>query len=211
MFTFQNDDAKLAKVMDLLKESPRVADIKNFRTLAGSVGHVRNLFIGDSITSSWPLHEFFPNHSIINRGIGSDNAFGIYFRLDVDVFPYQPERVFILSGINGISDETDLIVNNLGALAEIIQSKGSKVFLSSILPLRDVEGNVRFYYQDKVLEINQRLKAVAADNGFGFLDYHAALKDETGQLDVRYAREDGLHVIFEGYRVMSSVVAPYLI
>lgn len=210
MFTFQKNDAKFAELMDFLKESPRVADIKNFRTLAKQVGHVKNLFVGDSITSSWPLHEFFPNHSMINRGIGSDNALGIHSRLEDDVFPYHPERVFILSGINGISEEIDMIVNNLGAIAEIIKDKGSKVFLSSILPLRDVAGNVRFAYQNKVLQINQRLKAVAADNGFGFLDYHTALKDETGQLDVRYAREDGLHVTFEGYQKMSQIVALHL-
>jgi len=211
MFTFKHNANELEKVSKLFEESPRVADIRRFRLLCGQVGHVKNLFIGDSITSVWPLHEFFPAYSILNRGVGSDNVYGINSRLNNDVFPYKPERVFMLVGINGISEETDVIVNNIGSLAEAIKRNGSSVFISSILPLREAEGNVRFCYQDKIVGINRQLKSLAADNGFGFLDYHSELKDDRGQLDVRYACEDGLHLAFEGYRKISQLVFPHLV
>ena len=48
-------------------------------------------------------------------------------------------------------------------------------------------------------------------NGCGFMDYHSALKDETGQLAAEYAKPDGTHVTFAAYEVMAEIVKPYLI
>ena len=50
----------------------------------------------------------------------------------------------------------------------------------------------------------------AKANGCVFLDYHSALKDETGQLAAEYARPDGTHLRFAAYEVMSEIVAPFL-
>ena len=55
------------------------------------------------------------------------------------------------------------------------------------------------------------LRKWADANGCGFMDYHSALKDETGQLAAEYAKPDGTHVTFAAYEVMSDVVAPYLL
>ena len=112
----------------------RYSEIESFRRLRGSVGKVRNIFYGDSITEVWPLREFFPNHSILNRGIGGDNVYGLRYRLEDDVMSYHPERVFMLIGINGIEEPEERLTAHILALAGLMLLEGIAVGLSSILP-----------------------------------------------------------------------------
>ena len=76
------DQESLREIQEFFDTRDRWRDILEYRQLSAEVGHVKNLFYGDSITDIWPLHEFFPNHSVLNRGIGGDNVNGLYLRLD---------------------------------------------------------------------------------------------------------------------------------
>ena len=191
---------------------PRYAEIEQFRTLRTSVNTVKNVFYGDSITAVWPLHEFFPNHSLLNRGIGGDNIYGLRLRLVDDVLPYRPARVFMLIGINGIEEPEDRIVAHILAVADLLRQQHIEVGLSSILPLRAPEDWNRFQYQDKIVRINAALRdAAARTEGYFFLDYHAAVRDESGQLAAECAGPDGTHVTFEAYCRMAEVVRPHLV
>ena len=189
---------------------PCHALMRDYRRLKGRVGHVRNIFYGDSITAGWPLGEFFPNASILNRGIGGDNAAGLYLRMEEDVFPYTPERVFMLVGINGIEAPNDRLLAQIAALAARMRERDVDVCLSSVLPLRHPDAWNRSQYKDKIVELNGMIGDWSRANGCVFLDYHSALKDETGQLAAEYARPDGTHLRFPAYEVMSDIVAPYL-
>ena len=189
---------------------PCQALLHDYRRLKKRVGHVQNIFYGDSITAGWPLKEFFPNASLLNRGIGGDNTSGLYLRMEEDVFPYTPKRVFMLIGINGINAPNERLLAQISALATMMQKRDIDVFLSSVLPLRNPDKWDRFQYQGKIVELNGMLKDWAEKNECGFLDYHSALKDEAGQLAAEYAKPDGTHVTFAAYEVMSEVVAPYL-
>lgn len=189
---------------------PCHALLQDYRRLKGRVGHVRNIFYGDSITAAWPLGEFFPNASLLNRGIGGDNTSGLYLRMEEDVFPYTPERVFMLIGINGVAAPNDRILAQISALAGMMRERGVDVCLSSVLPLRSPGAGSLFQYQGKIVELNGMIADWAKANGCVFLDYHAALKDETGQLAAEYARPDGVHLRFAAYEVMSEIVAPHL-
>ena len=189
---------------------PCQALLHDYRRLKGKVGHVQNIFYGDSITYGWPLKEFFPNVSLLNRGIGGDNTSGLYLRMEDDIFPYTPKRVFMLIGINGINAPNERMLAQISTLAQMMQKRDIDVFLSSVLPLRSPDKWDRFQYQDKIVELNGMLRKWADANGCGFMDYHSALKDETGQLAEEYAKPDGTHVTFAAYEVMSEVVRPYL-
>ena len=201
---------KLEAIRNFYATRDRWTEIKNYRTIQEQVGKVKNIFYGDSITKMWPLHEFFPNHSILNRGLGGDNVYGLYDRMEGDVFPYQPERVFMMIGINGIEEDKAQIIACIQALTGMMSEKGIAVYLCSILPLRYPDNWDRFQYQDKIVEINADLSAWAADNAAGFLDYHSVVKDETGQLAAECATADGTHITFEAYRRLAKVVEPYL-
>ena len=209
MFEKENID----RILEFFNSYPRYTEVVELRRLQKSVGHVENLFYGDSLTDVWPLHEFFPNHSILNRGIGGDNVYGLYYRINDDVFPYSPKRVFMLIGINMIGEDEDRISSHILALANMMKDKGIEVGLSSILPLRE-EGCLPELYkcQGKIIRINKVLKDAAdADKSLLYIDYYSALVDSTGQLAKEYAREDGLHLTFDAYCKMSEVVKPYLV
>ncbi len=189
---------------------PCHALLHNYRRLKGRVGHVQNIFYGDSITAGWPLHEFFPNASVLNRGIGGDNASGLYLRMSEDVFPYTPKRVFMLIGINGINAPNERLLAQISTLATIMKERDIDVFLSSVLPLRSPDKWDRFQYQGKIVELNGMLRQWAESHSCGFMDYHSALKDDTGQLAAEYALPNGTLVLFAAYEVMSELVRPYL-
>ncbi len=209
MFEQEHTDA----ILKFFSTYPRYAEVKQFRTLRPSVGTVKNIFYGDSITACWPLHEFFPNHSVLNRGIGGDSVYGLRYRLEDDVFAYSPKRVFMMIGINGIQEPEDRIIAHIRALAGMIRERGITLGLCSILPLRATpNGDSRIQFQDKIVRINSILKETAAgDKGLLFLDYHTALRDASGQLAAECALEDGLHITFEAYCRMAEVVRPHLI
>jgi lysophospholipase L1-like esterase len=208
MFEQEHTDA----IVTFYSTYPRYAEIERFRALRASVGTVRNIFYGDSITAAWPLHEFFPNHSLLNRGIGGDNVYGLRLRLADDVLPYAPTRVFMLIGINGIEEPEERLVAHILAVTDLLRQRQIEVGLSSILPLRAPDNWDRFQYQDRIVRVNAALRdAAARTDGCFFLDYHAAVRDESGQLSVECAAADGTHVTFEAYRRMAEVVRPHLV
>ena len=171
---------------------PCHALLHDYRRLKERVGHV-------------------PNASLLNRGIGGDNTSGLYLRMEEDVFPYTPKRVFMLIGINGINAPNERLLAQISTLATMMKERDIDVFLSSVLPLRGPDKWDRFQYQGKIVELNGMLRQWADGNGCGFMDYHSALKDETGQLAAEYAKPDGTHVTFAAYEVMAEIVKPYLI
>ncbi len=205
MFEQENIDA----IMNFYATYPRYAEILSYRELTESVGTVRNIFYGDSITQAWPLHEFFPNHSILNRGIGGDSVYGLYQRMDFDIFPYNPGRVIMTVGINQIGETAERIYDHIMALADMMRKKDISMVLGSILPVREPAPRVE--HQDKIVEINEMLRQGADSEGYGFVDYHSAMKDETGQLAAEYTVEDGIHVTLPGYQVMAKLVRPFLL
>lgn len=167
---------------------------------------VKTVFYGDSITHAFPYQEFFPGISFLNRGIPGDNLTGLYVRLEDDLFPYQPEQVVVMAGINGITQDNDIMLAKYEAVGDLISEKGINVYFCSVLPLRHGDKWDRFQYQDKIVELNKRLKELAEWKYSGYLDYHSALLDSNGELAEEYAKADGTHIRLEGYSVMAKIL-----
>ena len=167
---------------------------------------VKTVFYGDSITWGFDLHEFFPGISALNRGIPGDNLNGLYFRLDEDVLPYQPEQVVFHAGINQIGEDNPTMLRRYQVIGNILKDAGIKVYFASILPLRHRDQWNRFQYQDKIVELNSQLREIAEKDFAGFIDYHSALLDENNELAEKFARPDCTHITFYGYQVMAKIL-----
>ncbi|MBO7328967.1 MAG: hypothetical protein J6W00_09385 [Lentisphaeria bacterium] len=167
---------------------------------------VKTVFYGDSITWGFDLHEFFPGISALNRGIPGDNLNGLYFRLDEDVLPYQPEQVVFHGGINQIGEDNPTMLRRYQVIGNILKDAGIKVYFASILPLRHGDQWNRFQYQDKIAELNSQLRKIAEKDFAGFIDYHSALLDDNNELAEKFARPDGTHITFYGYQVMAKIL-----
>src|SRR5688500_7823750 len=66
----------------------------------------RVVFMGDSITDSWKLNEYFPNATYVNRGISGQTTSQMLLRFRSDVLALQPKVVVIFAGTNDIAGNT---------------------------------------------------------------------------------------------------------
>jgi lysophospholipase L1-like esterase len=171
------------------------------------------VMVGDSITEGFKLDQYFPGQPFINRGIGSDGIgfgqTGVLKRLDSSVFDCNPSHIFILIGINDLPHGLSMDTLASGYRNVLSQIKGKlpnvPVFVISVLPCRG-----RYTYLNPlVLEFNARLKTLAAEFNYQYLDLHTLLKDDKGELKEEYTA-DGLHLKPPAYEIWKSEIEKIL-
>ncbi|MDE6422457.1 MAG: capsular biosynthesis protein, partial [Muribaculaceae bacterium] len=136
------------------------------------------VFLGNSITDGWPNSNkaFFDDNNFLGRGISGQTTYQFLVRFYSDVVNLQPEAVVINGGINDIAennyeyDETRTF-NNIKAMAEIADANGIKVILTSVLP-SDRFGwrPLKTEIAPKVISLNNRIKALAKEKGYTYVD-----------------------------------------
>ena len=178
----------------------------------------RVVFMGDSITDSWKLAEYFPNQPFVNRGISGQTTSQMLLRFRADVIDLKPKAVVILAGTNDISGNTgpmtlEAIEGNLASMVELAHANGINVVVASVLPVSDYNTNkegkpiVRTVQRPpaQILALNQWLKNFAAERKLVYLDYFSATVDDKGFLKAELAN-DGLHPNEKGYAIMKPLV-----
>src|SRR5690606_29869023 len=98
-----------------------------------------------------------------------------------------------------------VITDNLAAMAQLAKAHGIKVVLSSILPVKEYPWSKEADAVGMIAAVNTWMKEYAAEQGFVYLDYFAAMADEEGGLPKRYSG-DGVHPNAEGYALMEPLV-----
>ncbi|ANE49989.1 GDSL-type esterase/lipase family protein [Flavisolibacter tropicus] len=168
------------------------------------------IFLGDSITDIAEWAEIWRNRKVRNRGISSDNTFGVLARLD-EVLSGKPRKIFIMIGINDIARNTPdtVIVANYKKMLERIKqtSPATKVYVQSVLPTNS--GFTEFIrHQNKdehIRYVNQALQNLATSTGCTYVDLYSSFLDATGKLDNRYTN-DGLHINGYGYALWKQIL-----
>jgi lysophospholipase L1-like esterase len=182
-------------------------------------GENRVVFLGDSITDSWKLTEYFPNQPYINRGISGQTTPQMLIRMQPDVIAHKPKVMVLLAGTNDISGNTgpvtlEFIEGNIASIVQLAHANGINVVLSSVLPISDYNKNakgepiVRSVQRppDKILALNKWIKDYCDANGLVYLDYFTATVDDKGFLKAEIAN-DGLHPNAEGYKIMQKLAS----
>ena len=186
----------------------------NTRIGAPASDKPRIVFLGDSITDSWRLNEYFPDSDFVNRGISGQITGQMLGRMKADVIDLKPKAVVILAGTNDIARGVSVkaIENNLTMIAELAKLHGVKVILASLLPVHDYnkEKNPRFFRSGQrppktILELNDWIRSYCRRNRHTFLDYFSKMVDQNGALTHELSA-DGLHPNAAGYRVMAPLV-----
>ena len=174
----------------------------------------RVVFLGDSITDSWRLNEYFTGRDFVNRGIGGQTTSQMLARFRQDVLSLNPKMVVILGGTNDIANGVapPQIEDNLAMMGDLAKAHGIKVVIASITPVNDYHKAADPRYEmtktrppATIKEINAGLQALCLSSGFTWMDYSAVLVDTAGQMAVDFS-DDGLHPNAKGYRMMSPVV-----
>src|ERR1041385_5221027 len=168
--------------------------------------------LGNSIVEYGNWRKLFADSSVVNRGVAADNTFGVLNRLD-EVIERQPERVILEIGINDVSQNipVKIIVDNIVTIVRRIRSASvdTKIYVVSLLPTND---DVKKEYPDAYNKnkmsdvVNARLRSLAVDGSFAYVDLNTKLLDSQGKLDRKFASADGLHLNEEGYRVFADAI-----
>src|ERR1044072_8309241 len=124
-----------------LKDWPNLARYRdaNLKITAPAKGEDRVVFMGDSITDSWKLAQYFPDKPYINRGISGQTTPQMLIRFRPDVIALQPKVVVILAGTNDLSGNTgpttvEAIEDNLRSMAELAMANGIRVIFAFVVP-----------------------------------------------------------------------------
>lgn len=206
-----NDDYWRKHDQQLLTDFPWLARFKedDLKLRPPAAGEKRVVFMGDSITEGWHLEDSFPGKPYINRGISGQTTPQMVLRFHQDVIALKPKAVIILAGINDIAENTGPMTpeqteDNLAAMAEMATANKIKVVLCSVLPAFDFPWHPGMTPAPKVIALNEWIKAYAAENGYAYVDYYAAMKDERGGLPSTLSK-DGVHPLPAGYAMMAPL------
>jgi lysophospholipase L1-like esterase len=173
----------------------------------------RVVFMGDSITDGWPIAEYFPGKPYVNRGIGGQTTPQMLIRFRPDVIDLKPKVVVILAGTNDIAGNTgpmtvEQIEANYASMAELAKAHEIRVVFSSLIPVNNYTPRAEPFFltrsPQKILTLNDWLKAYCAAQECIYLDYFRAMVDEKGMLK-RDLAEDGLHPNNLGYKIMAPL------
>jgi lysophospholipase L1-like esterase len=214
-------ESHFAALLDSKETRLRSPDRDNLRRYADSnakvqsavVGRARVVFLGDSITDSWRLNEYFPDRDFINRGISGQITGELLGRMKADVIDLKPAAVLVLAGTNdlarGVPVET--IQSNLWMIANLAAANGIKPLLAGILPVSDYHKSQNPAFEqttrrppEKIRAINAWLSGFCRQRGFTYVNYYDSLVDSSGFLKAELAN-DGLHPNSDGYRIMAPI------
>ncbi len=172
------------------------------------------VMLGNSITNGGNWSEIFNNSKIINRGISGDNTFGILNRLH-QVTSSQPEKIFLLIGINDISKNTpvETILHNYEQIIEQILNDApqTQLYVQSLLPTN----NIFKHFPDaqnkdhQIQLVNKGIHQLAMDYEVTFIDLYPHFLDDKGMLSEKFTN-DGLHLLGKGYMKWAEILRPYI-
>jgi lysophospholipase L1-like esterase len=182
--------------------------VTQFRLLPDTKEEI--IFLGNSITDIGEWAEIWQNTRVKNRGISSDNTFGVLARLD-EVVSSKPSKIFILIGINDIAKGTpdSAIVSNYKKIIGRIQTSSPQTFIyvQSILPTNnEFTEYVRHQNKDQhIRAVNGELKKFCGTKKLVYVDLYSRFVDVNHKLDKRYTN-DGLHLTGSGYMLWKKIL-----
>ena len=169
------------------------------------------VFLGDSITAGYDLEEFFSDLPVVNSGVSGYRAKDILSRLDNMVYRYNPSKVFLLIGTNDISrgKDKEYIIGRISKIIDEIKEnrKYTEIYVESIYPINS--NKVKNRKNDFINELNIEIKSLCKEKEINYIDIHKLLVDDNGELKEEYS-DDGLHITYEGYEVITQELEKYL-
>ncbi len=168
------------------------------------------IFLGDSITDIGEWAEMFKNKNVKNRGISSDNTFGVLARLE-EIVSSKPAKIFIMIGINDISKSTPdaVIISNYKKIITAIKTATphTKIIVQSILPTNNNFPEFKRHQNktEHILFINAALQKYCAAQKIVYVDLYTNFLDDKNKLDKKYTN-DGLHINGFGYMKWKEIL-----
>lgn len=173
--------------------------------------HADVVMLGDSLTAEVEWAEMLPGRNVVNRGVAGQTVYEIAERVD-DVLRLRPQAVFLMAGTNDLMEgrEPAEVATDYAALVDRLTAGGPTVVVQAVLHVgrdRNRLGLQRFWYNrrnDKIAEVNDRLREIAAKRGLPFLDLNLILAP--GGVLPDAASIDGTHLQADLYPLWANEV-----
>ncbi len=170
------------------------------------------VFLGNSITEAWARVDsnFFKESNYVGRGISGQTTPQMLLRFRQDVVDLKPKVLVISAGINDIAENSgpydpDFTMGNIISMVQIAKAHKIKVVIASIHPAFTFPWRPSIQdIPNKVIRLNEQLKAYAEKNKLIYLDYHTPMKDSRNGMGKEMAG-DGVHPTAAGYEVMKPL------
>lgn len=172
------------------------------------------VFVGNSLTHGCEWSELFGMPNVKNRGINGDIIEGINRRIG-PVLAGKPAKIFLLVGVNDVSHNlsADSIATAAGKLIDRIRTESpqTKLYVQSLLPINNSFKRYKniFGKEQVIRDINTRLKAMADEKGFTWINSRPIFADENDNLDASLTN-DGLHLLGHAYLAWRDFLLPYV-
>lgn len=168
------------------------------------------VFFGDSIIRGGDFHLQFPDEKVVNLGSSGDTLAGMCGRVST-VQLLEPKRVFFLGGINGLTDYNGKICLKtykrlISRLQEALPE--AEIYIHSLLPVTKKRER-GLCKNSTIVWFNGEIKKIAQEKGLIYIDLHSRYVVD-GVLNSTLCREDGLHLVPEGYAPWYAELQIYL-
>ena len=194
----------------------KINKVRSFREIDSLNGKKSIVFLGDSLTDFYPIHEFINCDKIANRGIGGDTTKNVMNRLE-EIIKLSPKLVFLQIGINDMiykRVKSEVVAERIMKIANDLREKGIKVYIISLYPINKRKMAFSWFMcrhatNKRVLSVNKLLVEKCEKDNIPYIDMHSELVDKKGNLRTTFTTE-GLHISTKGYKKITLVLKKYL-
>lgn len=171
------------------------------------------LFIGSSTFTKWKdVQDYFPGHTIINRGFGGSSLPNVIQHADDVIFPYRPKQIIIYCGENDFTGGEHvtpaLVTERVKQLIDLIRTKYPRVPIAyiSIKPSPS-----RQHLQAKMVEANKMIaEMLQTMKRTTFINTYDSMLNADGTIMKDIFLSDNLHMNAKGYAIWQKIMEPYL-
>ncbi len=172
------------------------------------------LFVGSSSFTKWTdVQDYFPTHTIINRGFGGSTLVDVTRYANDIIIPYQPKQIVIYCGENDLASSDTVtslhVLNRFKKLFKIIRASFPEVPVAfiSLKPSPSRE-----HLWPKMIKANRLIKNyLVSKKQAAFIDVYHKMFSKDGAIMKDIFLEDDLHMNKKGYAIWQKAIAPYLV
>ena len=195
---------------------PFINEIKAFRKADSITTPPKNavLLIGSSSFTKWKdVQDYFPAHTMLNRGFGGSSLTDVIYYVNDVILKYKPKQILIYCGENDIAGSTsvtaDTVLERFKTLYTIIRSKFKRIPIAFISMKPSPS---REKYLATMQKGNAMIKSfMEHEKKSSYIDVYSSMLDANGKILTHIFLSDKLHMNAEGYKIWQGVIAPYLV
>lgn len=201
--------------------------LKNYDKANLSAKKGQTLFVGSSLMEIFPIEKWEEagevtfSHYIYNRAVRATTTSFLLEHIESQTFNLEPSKIFINIGTNDIGFEIpeEEFLNNYDQILSQIESKlpQTQVYVMRYYPINTVDfgqdSDEKTLFETrsnkKFQKASDKIKKLADNHHFHFIDVNDGLSDENGNLK-KELTFDGAHLNPAGYQLVLENLKVYL-